>query len=1036
MGYNEERQLVQVQLWFRHNLDIVFLLYGLSFVAMGVSILVQSRGGSALKLSRIIWLLASFALIHGINEWLDMLAFTHPAETIFKRAGFCCLVASFAFLFEFGLRLFTINKDVPWFRWRITAGMLICISVLSYVSGRPWETGQILARYFLAFPGSLLTAIGFYHYRYIKENIKKPLHVNGYFLLAGIAFLIYCVLGGLVVNRGGFFPSNVLNTETFLAAVKIPVQVFRAISATLAAISVVGVIKLFNWEAQKHLQDTIEELVEKEDKILQQAQLQEVLNLVMKVSMFSMSIEKQLERILNFILLLPSISLQAKGCIYLKQDNSDTLTIITHNNFPQEQLKVCANIQVGQCLCGRSAATARVIFVQTANDVGHDIRYEGMLPHGHYCIPIISDVRLIGVLNLYVTEQYQWSREEEGFFKSIANIIAEIIIRKETDERLKQYYQTQDTINTILQLSLNSFSLQEHMEKTLQIISSVPWLSNKSTGCIFLMDEKRETLVIKAHKGLSPRLYKTCNYLPLGKCLCGLAASTGEVVFADSLDARHSIVYEGMHQHGHYCVPIKSGDRVLGVINLYTKAGHVRTRQEENFLVSVASTLSGIIERKQIEDRLLYMTNYDTLTGLPNRVLLVDRLEYEIRNARRYGSFFAVFYLDMDNFKNVNDAMGHDVGDLFLKTIADRLMKNVREADTVARVNGDEFTLIMTNLKNTNALEAVANKILSSLSEHFDLGGNNYIATASLGISVYPDDADGAEGLISCAETAMNVVKLGGRNGCLRFNSEMDASMSGRFRLENDLRLAIERNELVLYYQPQIDIKSGRIIGAEALVRWQHPELGLIYPNSFIPLAENTGLIVPLGELVLRNGCQQNVVWQGMGLPSVIVAINVSLKQVHRQYNLAEVVLKTLHDTQLNPQYLELEFTESFYMQNLDNTIAMLRQFTYMGILVTIDDFGTGFSSLSYLKHLPFKKLKIDKGFIQEITTNPDDLTIVKTIIDMAHNLRLKVIAEGVETHDQLEVLRNLNCDEVQGFLFSKAIPAEAFAQMLKGLPV
>ncbi len=249
----------------------------------------------------------------------------------------------------------------------------------------------------------------------------------------------------------------------------------------------------------------------------------------------------------------------------------------------------------------------------------------------------------------------------------------------------------------------------------------------------------------------------------------------------------------------------------------------------------------------------------------------------------------------------------------------------------------------------------------------------------------------------------------------------------------NELRLAIERNELVIHYQPQIEIRSGRIIGSEALVRWQHPTLGLIYPNSFIPLAEDTGLIVPLGELVLRNSCQQNVAWQGMGLPSIVMAVNVSLKQVYRQYNLAEVVLKVIHDTQLTPHCLELELTESFCMQNLDNTIAMLRQFNYMGVLVTIDDFGTGYSSLSYLKHLPFKKLKIDKGFIQEITTNHDDLTIVKTIIDMAHNLRLKVIAEGVETNEQLEVLRSLNCDEIQGFLISKAVPADDFAELLRG---
>ncbi|MBF0564845.1 MAG: EAL domain-containing protein [Nitrospirae bacterium] len=878
----------------------------------------------------------------------------------------------------------------------------------------------------------MLTAFGFYYYYRADEGRLTRLKVDKYFILTGISFAIYGVLGGIVVPKGYIFPSNIINTDSFLAFVNIPVQVFRAATAIAATISIVGVIELFNLEARKKLEDTVHELYNRDEKITHDTQLQEAINSILNISLLPLSHDEQLKQILDLVMSISWISLQSKGCIFLCEDNSETLDIKAYHNLSEEQLKMCSHVPFGTCLCGLAARTKEIVFAANIENEYHTIRYRGMQPHGHYCIPIITGDRLVGVINVYLNDEHKRNDEEENFLRSIANTIAGIVLRKEQEEELKHNFLIQNVVNQILQVSLEMISLKEQLQKTLDIISDVSWLSTKSTGCIFLIEEDPEMLVMKAHKGVSLELFKTCAQLPMGKCLCGRAAATGDIIFKSGLDDTHEIRFEGMSNHGHYCIPIKSREKVLGVINLYVKAGHLQTKLEDNFLSSVANTLAGIIERKLMENKLEYMANHDILTGLPNRLLFYDRLKHEIKNARRYGSIFAILYFDVDSFKNINDTVGHDIGDLVLKGISSRLIKCIREADTVARVSSDEFTIILSNLKSAKDAEIIAEKILSAISEPFETTRINIKITASIGISFYPADATNAIDLLKRADIAMYYSKKAGRNEYTCFSLDMDALVSERMKLEGELRLALERNELVLHYQPQIDINTGRIIGAEALVRWQHPELGLIPPNRFIPLAEDTGLIIPLGEVVLKKSCEQNVIWQNMGFPSLTIAVNLSLKQISRQYNLIDLVFQVMYETQIDPNNLELELTESFCMQNVDSTISMLRKFNSMGIQVTIDDFGTGYSSLSYLKHLPFKKLKIDRSFVKEITKNQDDLTIVKTIIDMAHNLRLRVIAEGVEDPDQLEILRTLGCDEIQGFLFSKPIPQDEFIKILK----
>ncbi|WP_420266310.1 EAL domain-containing protein [Candidatus Magnetominusculus dajiuhuensis] len=801
----------------------------------------------------------------------------------------------------------------------------------------------------------------------------------------------------------------------------------------MVVVYLIGIFALYRAKSKGTLLSSYNDLLEQKKETETHVKEQEIIKSILNVSLSSDSLEVLLQKILELILLNPWISLQAKGCIFINDEDSGELKIVASQNFREDQLVVCSPLPYGKCLCGQAASTRDIVFSQDdETDEKHTVKYDSIAPHGHYCVPIISGDRLLGVFNVYLNKGHERKKDDDVFLKTIARTIAGVVIRKEAEEKINQSFLIQNVINSILQLSIQFLSLKEYLEKFLELISTVPWLSTKSTGCIFLIGNDPDELEMAVHRGLAPQLLHLCRRVRMGSCLCGQSASTGKVIFTSAMDAQHEVNYEGIGAHGHYCVPVKVEGRVIGVINLYVEEGHERTALEEDFLVSAANTLSGIIERKRMEEKLEYMANNDALTGLPNRILFFDRLGHEIKSSTRYGYMLGVLYIDIDNFKLINDTMGHDAGDKLIKSIADRLLKSIRESDTVSRMSGDEFTVILSNVSNVNQIETVSNKLLASLKEPYDVNGQTHTLTASIGISVFPSDSNSAGELLKHADTAMSHAKNAGKDICLLFNPEMDEALNQRIALEKELRFAIERDELVVHYQPQIDISTGRIIGAEALVRWQHPQKGLLYPDKFITIAEDTGLIIPLGEQVLYKSCKQNIAWQNEGLPPIVVAVNVSTTQISWNYDLADMVFDVLDKTKMPPGYLELEITESFCMQNVDSTVSMLHRFNAKGIQVAIDDFGTGYSSLSYLKHLPFKKLKVDRSFVNEITKNQDDLTIVKTIIDMSHNLRLKVIAEGVETAEQLEILRALGCDEVQGYLFSKPVTAEKFAALLK----
>jgi len=440
--------------------------------------------------------------------------------------------------------------------------------------------------------------------------------------------------------------------------------------------------------------------------------------------------------------------------------------------------------------------------------------------------------------------------------------------------------------------------------------------------------------------------------------------------------------------------------------------------------------VTDITERKRAEDHLLYLAHHDSLTGLPNRTLFNDRLQQSLIDAGRRERVVAVLFMDLDRFKTINDTLGHEVGDVMLRAVSGRLKDCIRTGDTVARLGGDEFIVLLPDVGHVDDVGRIAQKILDVFSQPFSVDGRELFVSTSIGITLYPFDGSNVDGLVKNADVAMYRAKEQGRNSYQFYTAEMTAKAHENLALENALRGALDRQELVLHYQPVVELANGEVSGMEALLRWHHPELGLIMPQQFIPLAEESGLIVPIGEWTLRTACLQAMAWQRQGYPPLRLAVNLSARQFY-QRNLSEVIARALKDSALDPIWLELELTESLLMQNAELTHATLRTLNIMGVRLAIDDFGTGYSSLGYLKRFPLDTLKISRSFVHDVPADPDDAAIVSAIIAMAHTLEMRVIAEDVETEIQKAFLHAHDCDAFQGYVFGPPLPPEEFPRYL-----
>jgi diguanylate cyclase (GGDEF)-like protein/PAS domain S-box-containing protein len=471
----------------------------------------------------------------------------------------------------------------------------------------------------------------------------------------------------------------------------------------------------------------------------------------------------------------------------------------------------------------------------------------------------------------------------------------------------------------------------------------------------------------------------------------------------------------------------RQGDKRL-VLEISGACAHFSEHEK-----SAVLAIRDITEHKRVQARLDELAHFDPLTGLPNRRLFTSLLSQSMARARRAERLMALLFIDLDHFKLINDTLGHGVGDRLLQAVPQRLTGCLRTNDTLARLGGDELTLILEDINSPEEVTGIVRRIQEIMAPVFTLDGREVFVTCSIGIALYPTDTTDGDGLIQCADTAMYAAKE--RRGAFRFYSaDMHSRTMERLTIETGLRLALQRNEFLLHYQPLVESSSRTIVGMEALIRWQHPERGLLFPDAFIAIAEETKLIVSIEEWVLRTACAQTKAWQAMGFPRLRVAVNLSLRQFE-QPDLVQMVARVLQDTGLEASRLELELTERLLIEDRESIMATLHALNEMGVHLAIDDFGTEYSALNYLRRLPISSLKIDKSFIREILTNSDDASIVKALVAMAHCLKLKVIAEGVETEEQASFLQAHHCNEMQGYHFSRAVPADQFMKLMTTLP-
>lgn len=666
--------------------------------------------------------------------------------------------------------------------------------------------------------------------------------------------------------------------------------------------------------------------------------------------------------------------------------------------------------------------------------------------------PILAAMQIAGrVAAGNLTDQIIVRRRDElgRLLGSLAAMQIELKERADRDRALLDSKERLARMLAALSATNEAIMRAKTREQLFQLVSEAAVKGGKFTSTVISLAEPNDHFLrIVAVSGPSADVSRTVKTstsaaYPEGRGLSGTAFRTRSPCISNDYladqqrSAFHGVVRTTGAQSG-AALPLLSGGDAVGVLLFMSAERGTFTPEFVEMLERLAANLSFALEnfdradeKEKAEERVKYLATHDSLTDLPNRALFGQLLNFSIRTAQRYERKCAVLFIDLDRFKIINDSLGHAAGDHLLTEMAGRLRSGVRASDVVARLGGDEFVVLLGEVSDRHHVMSIAQGLLSELSGPMELAGQECRVTASIGVSVFPEDGTDEQTLMKNADLAMYQAKQEGKNDIRSFSHEIKAQSVDRLVMEVGLRRALERGELCLHYQPKLDVATGRILGVEALLRWNHPDLGLLPPLRFIPLAEETGLIIPIGRWVMNAACEQNMAWQREGLPPLMMAINVSPRQFS-DANLLRYIDEALHSSGMDPTLLQIEVTESMVMLNVEKAVHLLHEIQSRGVRLAIDDFGTGYSSMSVMKRFPIDTIKIDRSFVRDLPGNSEDIAIARAIIEMGKALGLTVVAEGVETHEQGEFLREHACDEIQGFLVSKPVPADCIGDLVR----